>query len=206
MDVKYFVRIKERRQSKGFTQKQLAEAASISPTSLIAYEKGAKTPPVDVAARIAKCLDVSIDWLFGLEENAETVSAKSDADLIKAFLLLSEAGIHIEMSCESVYWQDDPNVDDFEASDYMAEEHCAEQIGESVKSVTVDYAVFRVRYRPLAKFFDSWSKLYKLYNNGDIDTEMYHAWIDKRLTEAKENALPQWVTPQILADKNPDTK
>ena len=153
MDTKYFQRIKERRLAKGLTQKQLAEAASISPTSYIAYERGNKTPPIDVAARIANCLEVSIDWLFGLDENAEEPSAKSDADLMKAFLLISEAELLIEMNCESVYWREDPHVDDHEANEYLDEEQIASQIGESVKTVTVDYAVFKVRYRPLAKFF-----------------------------------------------------
>ncbi|NCC69047.1 MAG: XRE family transcriptional regulator, partial [Clostridia bacterium] len=47
----------ELRRERGMTQKQLAEAASISPTSYIAYERGNKTPPIDVAARIANCLE-----------------------------------------------------------------------------------------------------------------------------------------------------
>ena len=193
MDEKFYQRLKERRNSKGLTQKQLAEVVSISPTSLAAYEKGTKTPPVDVAARIAKQLEVSIDWLFGLEEDAGKAKAKNYADIVRLFLSVADTNFDVEIKSSKVYWQDaNMSLSYEEEAALIAEESMFEQIGESKKNVTIDYASIRVCNRELSHFFEAWGKLYALYKNGDIDAEMYGAWIEKKLEELKDKPLPQW--------------
>ncbi len=90
MEQKYYERIRDTRESKGFTQKRLAELAGIAPGSLSAYENGNKTPPVDVATRLAKALEVSLDWLFGWELNeVMSLEPKTYADIIRLLLLIS---------------------------------------------------------------------------------------------------------------------
>ena len=58
-------RIKELRQEKNLTQRQLAEKANTTPTSVSAYEKGQKTPSIEVLCNIANALETSVDWLCG---------------------------------------------------------------------------------------------------------------------------------------------
>ena len=58
-------RIKELRQEKNLTQRQLAEKANTTATSISAYEKGQKTPSIEVLCNIANALETSVDWLCG---------------------------------------------------------------------------------------------------------------------------------------------
>ena len=58
-------RIKELRQEKNLTQRQLAEKANTTATSISAYEKGQKTPSMEVLCNIANALETSVDWLCG---------------------------------------------------------------------------------------------------------------------------------------------
>lgn len=198
MDTKYFQRIKEQRLAKGLTQKQLAEAASISPTSYIAYERGNKTPPIDVAARIANCLEVSIDWLFGLETKNTSAEFKSMADVIEAFLPAALTFEHVKM-----YQKDIPIAEDETVSEY-------DPYGEKYENETpcTHWAVFEIRNTILANFFQSWAKLYALYIHGEIEGDMYTAWVEKRLGDMQNSPVPlrqalRW--DDKINDKN-DTK
>ena len=67
-------RIKELRQEKNLTQQQLAEKANTTATSISAYEKGKKTPTIEVLCNIANALETSVDWLCGnlISEGAYT--------------------------------------------------------------------------------------------------------------------------------------
>lgn len=67
-------RIKELRQEKNLTQRQLAEKANTTATSISAYEKGKKTPSIEVLCNIANALETSVDWLCGnlISEGAYT--------------------------------------------------------------------------------------------------------------------------------------
>ena len=57
-------RIKFFREEAGLTQNQLAERADISREAIGNYEKGRRTPPVDIAQRIAAALNMSVDDLL----------------------------------------------------------------------------------------------------------------------------------------------
>lgn len=61
-------RIKRLRLEKDLTQRQLARMANTTPTSVSAYEKGQKTPSVEVLCNIANTLEISVDWLCGNSE------------------------------------------------------------------------------------------------------------------------------------------
>lgn len=179
MAEEFFRRIKDRRTAKGITQKQLAEAVGIAAGSLAAYEQGTKTPAVDVAAKIAKALDVSIDWLFGLEERAEAPEPKSFGDVIRAFLSISKVFPEVELSRELVDWKTVP-VEETEAQIYLDEERIT---GETSY---ISVAVLKLWNFPIACFFEAWAKLHKLYLDGDIDADMYTAWLDKKLAEFEQ--------------------
>lgn len=62
-------RMKELRQGKNLTQRQLAKMANTTPTSVSAYEKGQKTPSIEVLCNIANALETSVDWLCGSLES-----------------------------------------------------------------------------------------------------------------------------------------
>lgn len=58
-------RIKLYRQQFGLTQELLAKKAGISRIALGNYERGERTPPVDIFAKIASALHTSMDELYG---------------------------------------------------------------------------------------------------------------------------------------------
>lgn len=68
MDTSVGERIKLIRLKWGFTQEEVAKEAGISRIALGNYERGERTPPIDIFARIAIALHVSMDDLYGLDE------------------------------------------------------------------------------------------------------------------------------------------
>lgn len=63
-----YTRLEELRIDNDKTQIQCAKAAYISKNSYIRYEKGERTPPLDVAVALAKFYNVSIDYIAGLTD------------------------------------------------------------------------------------------------------------------------------------------
>lgn len=60
-------RLKEAREKEGLSLKELQARVGISLSALNNYVAGKTIPPLDVAARLAKELHVSLDWLSGIE-------------------------------------------------------------------------------------------------------------------------------------------
>lgn len=58
-------RIKQVREQRGLTQKELANRILKSPATVSAYEVGMQTPPTDVLLSIARVLHVPITYLTG---------------------------------------------------------------------------------------------------------------------------------------------
>ncbi len=64
-------RLTATRKEKGYTQKYLAELLEISPTRLNYWEKGKREPDMLKVLKIAKTLEVSIDYLIGNSDNPQ---------------------------------------------------------------------------------------------------------------------------------------
>ena len=62
-------RLKELRQSRGWTQKQLGELVHKSKAAIGSYEQEVQTPPSDVLISLAKLYHLSLDDLVGLDQN-----------------------------------------------------------------------------------------------------------------------------------------
>lgn len=58
-------RVRARREARGVTQRELAHASSLSRQSVGAIEAGRAMPAVDVALRLARALDCTVEELFG---------------------------------------------------------------------------------------------------------------------------------------------
>jgi len=63
------VKIKELRLNRGLTQKELAINISFGQSTIVAWEKGIKTPTAEAIYELAKFFDVSSDYLLGLKED-----------------------------------------------------------------------------------------------------------------------------------------
>ncbi len=77
-------RIKNVRLQLGITQAQLAAKLQMSAPLVTQWEKGVRKPSADALADLAKCLDVSLDFLFGRSDinsffpNEELISLFDD--------------------------------------------------------------------------------------------------------------------------------
>jgi putative transcriptional regulator len=61
-------RLRESRRERGLTQKQLAGRVGVSRQSIIAIERGLRTPSVTLALALARQLATPVAGLFWLEE------------------------------------------------------------------------------------------------------------------------------------------
>ena len=59
--------LREVRKSKGLTQKEVAEAILISKDSLSRYERGEQDPRLDIAIRLSKYYNVSMESLYDIQ-------------------------------------------------------------------------------------------------------------------------------------------
>jgi transcriptional regulator with XRE-family HTH domain len=61
-------RLERLRKAAGFSMREFAAEAGISPRMLFYYEKSGGMPAVDLAPRLARALGVSVEQLLGMEE------------------------------------------------------------------------------------------------------------------------------------------
>ena len=64
------IKLKELRKEKNLTQKELAKILDISTTCYAGYEQGYREPDIKTLKKLCIILDVSADFLIGLEDDA----------------------------------------------------------------------------------------------------------------------------------------
>lgn len=74
-------RFKAAREKSGLTLKELKDRIGVSVSALSHYANGANLPPLDVAAKLANELSVSLDWLCGINKDDQTSSITDCADV-----------------------------------------------------------------------------------------------------------------------------
>ena len=62
----YIKRIKDLREDRDITQKEIAEYLKITQQQYSLYEKGTRTMPIDLIIELAKFYNVTIDYITGL--------------------------------------------------------------------------------------------------------------------------------------------
>lgn len=66
--VNFGIRIRSLRQSKKWTQKELASRLGVTKSVISAYETDLRYPSYDILIRIASIFKVSTDYLLGIEK------------------------------------------------------------------------------------------------------------------------------------------
>lgn len=99
-DIEVGSRIKTIRHSKKITQKELADKIGTSQTAIALWENGSRSISLDLIDKIAKCLDVSANYLLFGKKNIEDTSIppriKHKGVVIPVYGRVA-AGIPIEM-------------------------------------------------------------------------------------------------------------
>jgi transcriptional regulator with XRE-family HTH domain len=157
--MEYSRRMKEARLKKGINQKELAYLVGVSPGSISAYEKaddapGSKTPPVDVAYKIANALDVSMDWLCGKDSSLQI---RTYGDLARLIEKIVELPLHIQALTSSSHYFADlgfreiPRKFGFGALGFFDEE--------------------------MYEFCEGFGKLYDLFCDNIVSEDVLNAWL-----------------------------
>lgn len=60
-------RLKEIRRKRSYTQQELGNGIYVSKQEICLYEKGKRTPPLEVLIKLANFLEVDFLWLIGME-------------------------------------------------------------------------------------------------------------------------------------------
>ena len=83
-NIKFGKFIREARQGKGLTQKQLAESLHVSDKAVSKWENGAGFPDIKILEPLAECLGVSLIELMQSEKSAEPKIDRQEAQQIVA--------------------------------------------------------------------------------------------------------------------------
>ena len=75
------VRLKELRETAGYSQYTLADVLGVSQSAVGNWEAGAREPNLDTVQRLASFFDVSVDYLIGKDPIAERKKESSDNDV-----------------------------------------------------------------------------------------------------------------------------
>ena len=68
MDIILGTRLKELREERGLTQKELSKQLNLNSVTYLHYEKEQREPPLSLLADIANFYQVTIDYLLGLSD------------------------------------------------------------------------------------------------------------------------------------------
>lgn len=73
--------LKELRNDKNLTQKELSEKLGLSKNTVCEYEKGRAEPSIETLIELSKIFGVSVDYLVGIEDDFGNVAVNINADL-----------------------------------------------------------------------------------------------------------------------------
>lgn len=68
MEILLGKRLKELREERGLTQRELSAILNLNSVTYLHYEKSQREPPLSVLVDMAKFFDVSCDYLLGLTD------------------------------------------------------------------------------------------------------------------------------------------
>lgn len=162
MNQKLFVtRMKEARERKKMTFKELADACGVSASAMNRYSIYGAQPGVEVVWQMAKVLGVSMDWLCGQEENHQPPSMGLVLRML-SILLTTETKDGLST------W-----IADFD-----------DDGGSKPRIIITQQNVNN------AIDFRQWQTIIELCKVHAIDKEMYVAWIEKKIRDASHIELP----------------
>jgi transcriptional regulator with XRE-family HTH domain len=85
--------IKRIREQKGMLQKEVATAVSVHPSNYSKIEKGERLPSIDVADKLAKLFDMTVDQIIHLSKDLPqeiTIEDKTTTEQLKLLQQLDE--------------------------------------------------------------------------------------------------------------------
>jgi len=153
---KFAAAMREARARKKMSQKELSEKSGVATSTISSYENGGKVPPLDIAAKLARVLEISIDEIWGINGNAEEES--SFGRVIHAIETIMDTDI-AEVKIE-------PTNRGFRVSFAVRGEQ------------------FSGNEQWLSMFAEKWNVLLEGQKNDEIFKDVYRPWIEAQIKEA----------------------
>ena len=86
----YYKRIRDLREDKDLTQKQLAEKLEVSPSIVSGYETGDRTPSLENLLALAKLYNCSTDYLLGMNAEEPSIAIDTEGLTIQQITVLQD--------------------------------------------------------------------------------------------------------------------
>lgn len=174
-------RLKGTMTRKNITQKKLSELVDTSEANISNYARGKAFPPVDILAKIASVLDVSIDWLCNVEtDQGGSLRKETFGDAARILVSLSNNGyIKVETisATETICRQ---------GADYYDVEY--EDVAVEKTIITFPRSEF-VHENPIERFAADWLTMHKLRDAKTIDQSLYERWLYDRFNSLDEEYI-----------------
>ena len=153
---------------KNMKQTDLASAVGVSTANISNYMRGKAFPPVDTLTEIAKKLDVSLDWLCGMDWiEGETKEPKTYGDLAKVILsIIRNKDIPSKVSTSHIKTAR-------YNGDYSS--WCNNSYDEE------DVPSIAFTSGPIRTFIEDMVKMMEMLAKGSINDDLYNRFIDDRV-------------------------
>ncbi len=164
--------------AKKITQKELAAAVGVTAATLSSYKNGSKSPTLPVAAAIAKELNVSLDWLCGLNDiRSENSENTTFSDIIRTLTDLSRM-IKLDL------------MTDYEVNNDTT---CG-----------MDPIYMRIDSGVMNSFLKEWKQVKGLFDAHTIGSNIYDPWIAQQLKDydCTLDDVPEKFEEPISPEKN----
>lgn len=83
-------RLREIRQVRGMSQRELAEAAGFKQSAVAQFENGSRMPSLPNLRRLAETLNASADYLIGLDDAVDDMGGPAAAAVVRLMRHLDE--------------------------------------------------------------------------------------------------------------------
>lgn len=153
--------MREARARAKMSQKELSEKTGIATSTISSYENGGKTPPLDIAVKIAIALRISLDGLFQIESAASAENSFGDVIRLIDQITASQHTKSVNVISERTREKDMRIEINLQASE--------DPVGK-------DWA---------QEFARRWNTLLTTVAEEHELREMYSAWLDKKIAEAR---------------------
>ena len=77
----YYCRLRDLREDKDLTQTQLVEILKMHKTTYTNYEQGKRELPFELAIRLAKFYNVTLEYIAGLTDKPEPLERRKNKDM-----------------------------------------------------------------------------------------------------------------------------
>lgn len=168
------------RTDKKVSQREVAEAVGITSSVLSNYEKGQKSPSLEIAYALADYYDVTLDELCG-----RCLETADFAGLIRSYLnLYKNLPCCVPIQFEDVPWRKSKEIA------WMGDEMEYEQEEDENPGTnrTLKCATWTIPYDRLAQFMESYEQLTSLVQKGQIGQNVLDFWLRKQLDEASSTS------------------